>query len=133
MVCYLRLIQDERLLWREHIRNKVAKATHFFWAYMRAVRAEWVLKPAMVGLLHLAMVRLSPALELKLLFGGLLSIRTGQRRYLKRHACTAVTGYFPTTPQHGGGRGCAQPASSIYVYLQGDAGAPAVRLKAQRN
>lgn len=97
-MCYLRLIQDERLLWREHIRNKVTKATNLFWAHRKAVRAEWVLKPPMVGLLHLAMVRLSPALELKLLFGGLLSIRTGQRRYLKRHACMAVTGYFPTSP-----------------------------------
>lgn len=76
----------------------MTKATYFFWAHRKAVRAEWVLKPPMVGLLHLAMVRLSPALELKLLYGGLLSIRTGQRRYLKRHACMAVTGYFPTSP-----------------------------------
>lgn len=130
MVCYLRLIQDEKLLWGENIRNKVAKATNLLWAYGRAVRAEWVLKPAMVGLLHLAMVRLSPALELKLLFGGLLSIRTGQRRYLKRHANgrDRVLSHYP---QHSGVRGCAQPASSIYV--QGEAGAAPVRLKAQRN
>lgn len=40
---------------------------------------------------------------------------------------------FSHYPQHGGVRGCAQPASSIYVYLQGEVGAAAVRLKAQRN
>lgn len=98
-VKYLGVIFDRKLLWNDHLKFALQKATAVFWSLRRMFGATWGLKPAVIKELYVTVVRPILAFGCVVWWRRVRLKTAGEElQVLQRMACLSMTAAFRTTP-----------------------------------